>query len=96
MARTLSRLSPIEVERLAKQPGDKTRLYHDGGGLYLCVDKRGGSASWMFRYMIDGKARNDSAIPCANNCLRLSKTFLRMARPPIGLTCMSPTHTFRR
>ena len=67
MARPLARLSPIEVDRLAKLPGDKTRLYHDGGGLYLCVDKRGGvepdgqrragSASWMFRYMIDGKAR---------------------------------------
>ncbi|MCL6741795.1 integrase arm-type DNA-binding domain-containing protein [Sphingomonas sp. RB56-2] len=55
------------MDRLAKLPGDKTRLYCDGGGLYLCVDKRGGvgpdgqrragSASWMFRYMIDGNAR---------------------------------------
>jgi integrase len=56
MARTLARLSSVEVEDFVELKGDKTRLYHDGGGLYLCVDKRG-SASWMFRYMIDGRAR---------------------------------------
>ena len=67
MARTLERFTALEVDNLAKQPSDKTRLYHDGGGLYLCVDKRGGTgpdgqklagpANWVFRYMIDGKAR---------------------------------------
>ncbi len=56
MARTLARFSAVEIERFAVLKDDKTRLYHDGGGLYLCVDKRG-SASWMFRYTIDGKAR---------------------------------------
>ena len=56
MARMLARFSAVEIERFAELKDDKTRLYHDGGGLYLCVDKRG-SASWMFRYTIDGKAR---------------------------------------
>ena len=56
MTRTLARFSAVEIDRLAERKDDKTRLYHDGGGLYLCVDKRG-SASWVFRYMIDGKAR---------------------------------------
>ncbi|HEX3919379.1 MAG TPA: integrase arm-type DNA-binding domain-containing protein [Caulobacteraceae bacterium] len=57
MARTKERLEPVEVTRLAGAKNDKTRMHHDGGGLYLIVDKRGG-ASWVFRYMIDGKARS--------------------------------------
>src|SRR5271169_2427562 len=68
MARAKERLSPVEMTRLAKElaaargpdpvpMGDKSRLIHDGGGLYLVIDKRAPSASWAFRYMIDGKAR---------------------------------------
>ena len=66
MARTKERLSPVDVTRLAKKVEtaraaetalDKSQLIHDGGGLYLAIDKRGPTASWLFRYMIDGKAR---------------------------------------
>ena len=50
MARTTGRLTALKVER-AKQPG----MYADGGGLYLQVSERG--ASWIYRYMLNGRAR---------------------------------------
>ena len=56
LAKTLARFSALEVERLAASKGDKTRMHHDGGGLYLCVDRRG-SANWVYRYTLDGRAR---------------------------------------
>ena len=41
----------------AKKPASvKSRMYADGGGLYLHVNGRG-AASWVFRYMRDGRAR---------------------------------------
>ena len=49
MAR-IGRLTALKVER-AKQPG----MYADGGGLYLQVTPNG--ASWIYRYMIAGRAR---------------------------------------
>jgi integrase len=73
--RSRDRLSAVEIARHAKQPGKKTLMHHDGGGLYLAVDSRGlqltidaggrpadvqgrtPAASWVFRYMIEGKAR---------------------------------------
>lgn len=57
------RLYPTQVARLAKTVSERTHLHHDGGGLYLAVDKRGaredkpGSANWVYRYSFDGKAR---------------------------------------
>lgn len=57
MARTLARFSALAISKLAKERSDKTRLHHDGGGLYLIVDRRGQSTSWAYRYMIDGRAR---------------------------------------
>lgn len=56
MAKTLARFVALDIERLAGVKSDKTRMYHDGGGLYLCVDKRG-STSWVYRYTLDGRAR---------------------------------------
>ena len=50
MARTTGRLTALRVERV-KEPG----LYADGGGLYLQVSDNG--ASWIYRYMIAGRAR---------------------------------------
>ena len=49
--RTLHRLSPrrIETER-------KRGRFADGGGLYLQVGAQG-TKSWLFRFMLDGKAR---------------------------------------
>lgn len=51
MARQMQRLSAKTVESKRK-PG----YYADGGGLYLQVSPSG-SKSWIFRYMILGKAR---------------------------------------
>lgn len=51
MARPLQRLTAKEVEKKSA-PG----LYGDGGGLTLQITKAG-VKSWLFRYMINGKAR---------------------------------------
>ncbi len=50
MARLIGKLSAKEVEKTRK-PG----LYGDGGGLALQITKAG-VKSWLYRYMIDGKA----------------------------------------
>jgi hypothetical protein len=50
MTRTTGRLTGLKITR-AKQPG----MYADGGGLYLQVSDNG--ASWIYRYMITGRAR---------------------------------------
>src|SRR5258707_4605138 len=51
MARTTNRLTDLRVRR-EKAPG----LYHDGRGLYLQVIATG-AKSWVFRYMLRGRAR---------------------------------------
>lgn len=50
MARKANRLTVRQVETL-----NRTGRYADGNGLYLQV-AAGGSKSWLFRYMRDGKA----------------------------------------
>lgn len=63
MARQTQRFTAIEIERLAKRPVVGLKYLHDGQGLYLAVDgRRAGpegrpTASWVFRYMMYGKAR---------------------------------------
>lgn len=52
MARKINRLTPREAASKT-MPG----LYGDGAGLYLQVGPTGGK-SWLFRYMIDRKAKN--------------------------------------
>lgn len=51
MARKIKRLKALDVERKEK-PG----MYPDGGGLYLQIGPSGGK-SWVYRYMLGGKAR---------------------------------------
>jgi integrase len=51
MARASNKLSAVEV-RTAAEKG----MYHDGGGLYLQVSA-GGAKSWIFRFMLGGRAR---------------------------------------
>lgn len=49
----------MQINRLsaaAVNAKTRTGLYADGGGLYLQVAK-GGSKSWIFRYMLSGRAR---------------------------------------
>ena len=63
MPRQAQRFTAIEIERLAKRPVEGLKYLHDGQGLYLAVDgRRAGpegrpTASWVFRYMMYGKAR---------------------------------------
>jgi integrase len=58
MAET-ERLTAREVVALAKKPG----LYADGGGLYLQVTDTG--ASWVYRFMLNGRARTMGLGPLA-------------------------------
>ena len=50
---SLHKLKPLDVERrLSKQPG----LHSDGGGLSLRVSSAA-ARSWVYRFMINGEAR---------------------------------------
>jgi integrase len=51
MTRMTGRLTALKVARAAQAPG----MYADGGGLYLQVTP--GGASWVWRYMLKGRAR---------------------------------------
>jgi integrase len=51
MSRATAKLTALKVERVRKLPG----MYADGAGLYLQVTE--GGASWVYRYMLNGKAR---------------------------------------
>src|SRR5258707_2655008 len=58
MARTTGRLTALKVEK-AKRPG----MYADGNGLYLQITE--GGASWIYRYMLNGNAREMGLGPLA-------------------------------
>ena len=49
MAREIGRLTALDVKRASKRG-----YYHDGGGLYLAID-RSGNRSWIFRYGAQGR-----------------------------------------
>jgi Arm DNA-binding domain len=51
MARTTGRLNALAVERAKKKQG----MHADGGGLSLQVTANG--ASWVYRFMLSGRAR---------------------------------------
>jgi hypothetical protein len=58
----LNKLTDLKLESIAAKarkaantPNAKAALVGDGGGLYLSLTKAG-SASWLFRYMVAGKA----------------------------------------
>jgi integrase len=51
MARTIGKLTALKIEK-AKRPG----MYGDGGGLYLRVTPDG-AKNWVFRFMLNGRAR---------------------------------------
>jgi integrase len=59
MAGTAGRLTALKVERLKSKNG----MHHDGGGLYLQVTP--GGASWVLRFMLNGKAREMGLGPLA-------------------------------
>ena len=51
MSSKANRLSAVEVKGI-----DRKGMYHDGGGLYLQVSG-GGTKSWIYRFMLDGRPR---------------------------------------
>jgi integrase len=51
MARVIGKLTALKVDK-ANQPG----MYGDGGGLYLRVTPDG-AKNWIFRFMLNGRAR---------------------------------------
>jgi Arm DNA-binding domain len=51
MARAMEKLTALKVDK-AKEPG----MYGDGGGLYLRVTDDG-AKNWVFRFMLNGRAR---------------------------------------
>ena len=53
MARQTHKLTARTVSATTR-PG----LYSDGGGLYLQV-ARGGSKSWLYRFMLHGRSREN-------------------------------------
>jgi integrase len=59
MARGTGRLTALVVERAKKKPG----MHADGGGLYLQVTPNG--ASWVYRFMLNGRAREMGLGPLA-------------------------------
>ena len=59
MSRTTGRLTALKVMRSTGKPG----MYADGGGLYLQVTP--GGASWIYRYMLSGRAREMGLGPLA-------------------------------
>jgi len=52
MARAIHQLTPERAKHKSRQIGQ----HRDGGGLFLSV-KPPKAASWIFRYMLNGKAR---------------------------------------
>jgi integrase len=72
--RTLNRLSAVRAAKL-KKPG----RYADGGGLYLQVSAWGTKA-WLFRYMLDGRARQMGLGPLHTVSLADARERARSAR----------------
>src|SRR5262245_18612422 len=74
MARTLSRLTAMKVQR-AKAPG----MYADGGSLYLRIAP-GGSKQWVFRYARRGRLRDLGLGPVHTLALAEAREKARDAR----------------
>ena len=71
MPRQIGRLSALAVSRAAKKG-----MYHDGGGLYLQVAESG-AKSWIYRYMLHGRAREMGLGPL--HTISLSEARARVA-----------------
>jgi integrase len=77
MPRKINQLSPLKIAQI-KTPGK----HHDGLGLYLHVSPTG-NKSWAFRYMIDGRAREQGLGPLHTVSLAEARTRAEMARKVI-------------
>ncbi len=74
MAQLRDRLTALQVKR-ATRPG----MYADGGGLNLYV-QAGGAKSWVYRYMLDGRAREMGLGPTHTISLSEAREMAREAR----------------
>jgi len=74
MARMIGKLTAVGVEK-AKKPG----LYADGGGLYLRVTKEG-AKNWIFRFMLNRKARSMGLGPVSLYGLQEARNMAHDAR----------------
>jgi integrase len=74
MVRTYGRLAALAVSK-ARKPG----LYADGGGLYLQISGAHGR-SWVFRYMLRGKARTMGLGPAEDVTLAVARATARDCR----------------
>jgi integrase len=74
MVRATGRLSALQVTRAARRPG----MYCDGGGLYLQVGV--GGASWLYRFMLNGRAREMGLGPLALYGLSDARSLAQDAR----------------
>jgi integrase len=72
--REIGKLSPAKVRHLGK-PG----LYGDGGGLWLNIGP-GGTKSWIYRFMLDGRAREMGLGPLHTIGLSEARDRARAAR----------------
>src|SRR3984885_14440423 len=54
--RAVEKLTQTTINRLTHKERFKPGVYGDGAGLYLNVGPTG-AASWLFRFMLNGKAR---------------------------------------
>jgi integrase len=77
MARTLNKLTALKVGSLSK-PG----RYADGGGLYLQVTPSG-TKSWLFRFMLQGHAREMGLGSCNTFTLAEARERARQARQSV-------------
>jgi integrase len=73
MTRTTERLTALKAKRA------KRGLHHDGHGLYLQVTE-GGQRSWVYRYMLAGRAREMGLGPLHTVSLKQARERARSAR----------------
>ena len=78
MARTINKLGPNSVNKATK-PG----LYGDGGGLYLQVSQFN-TKSWVFRFMLAGKARTMGLGDVSTFSLKEARERARAARQQVA------------
>ena len=74
-SREAERLTALDVPRLVKVKG----MHHDGRGLYLKASPPGG-ASWILRYMLDGKAHTMGLGPFPEVTLKAARQKALAAR----------------
>ncbi|HEY7576743.1 MAG TPA: Arm DNA-binding domain-containing protein, partial [Acetobacteraceae bacterium] len=74
MSREIGKLTPAKV-RHASKPG----VYGDGAGLWLNVGEAG-NKSWLYRYMLDGRAREMGLGPLHTIGLAEARERARAAR----------------